>query len=158
AAAILMDAGKPQGLLNMTGSWQGNDRGNAGDPITTLFVAHEHYALLHRLASRPAPAKTRVALEVNNKFIPGPIACYNTVGEIPGSEKPDEVVVIGGHLDSWDLGQGTTDNGTGSMVALEAARIIAKSGLKPKRTIRVILFTGEEQGLKGSAAYVQQHK
>jgi Zn-dependent M28 family amino/carboxypeptidase len=97
-------------------------------------------------------------LEVHNKFIPGPIAVYNTVGEIPGSEKPNEYVVIGGHLDSWDLGQGTTDNGTGSAVVLEAARILTKCGTRPKRTIRCILFTGEEQGLRGSRAYVQQHK
>jgi len=158
AAAVLMDAGKPQGLLNMTGSWQGSDRASAGDPMTTLFVAHEHYALLHRLASRPAPARTRISLDVQNKFIPGPIAVYNTVGEIRGSEKPDEVVVVGGHLDSWDLGQGTTDNGTGSMIVLEAARILNKCGIQPKRTIRFILFTGEEQGLRGSRAYVEQHK
>jgi Zn-dependent M28 family amino/carboxypeptidase len=83
---------------------------------------------------------------------------YNTVAEIPGSEKPDEVVIIGGHLDSWDLGTGATDNGTGSTAVLEAARALMKSGLKPKRTIRFVLFTGEEQGLNGSRAYVKAHK
>jgi dipeptidyl aminopeptidase/acylaminoacyl peptidase len=157
-AAVFMDSAKPQGLLNMTGSWRGGDRASAGDPVPTLFVAHEHYALLHRLASRSAPARTRLALEVHNRFIPGPIVVYNTVGEVRGSEKPDEVVVIGGHLDSWDLGQGTTDNGTGTCVALEAARILAHCGVAPKRTIRCILFTGEEQGMRGSHAYVEQHK
>ena len=85
-------------------------------------MAHEHYALLYRLAMHPEPAKTRVEIEINNKIIPGPIAVYNTVGEIKGSEKPDEFVILGAHLDSWDLAQGTTDNGTGSMVVLEAAR------------------------------------
>jgi hypothetical protein len=158
AAATLMDAGKPQGLLNMTGSWNGTDRTNAADPLPALFVAHEQYALLHRLASRPPPARTRVALEVHNDFIPGPIAVHNTIGEIRGTEKPDEIVIIGGHLDSWDLGQGTTDNGTGSAVVLEAARILAQCGMPPKRTIRCILFTGEEQGMRGSHAYVEQHK
>ena len=123
-----------------------------------MFVTHDHYALLWRLANRPAPAKTRVEVEVTNKFIPGPVTVYNTVGEIRGSEKPDEFVVVGAHLDSWDLGQGTTDNGTGSCVVLETARILAKSGVKPKRTIRFVLFTGEEQGLYGSKAYVQKHK
>jgi hypothetical protein len=158
AAAVLMDSGKPHGLLNMTGSWQGGDRASAADPLPTLFVAHEHYAQLYRLASRPAPAKTRVEVEIHNKITPGPIPVYNTVGEIKGSEKPDEFVVLGAHLDSWDLAQGTTDNGTGSCVVLEAARLLAKSGIKPKRTIRFILFTGEEQGLFGSKAYVKAHE
>jgi 6-phosphogluconolactonase len=160
-AAMLMDSAKPQGLLNMTGSWAsmgGRDRASSSEPIPTLFVAHEHYALLYRLASRPEPARTRIELEVSNKFIPGPIAVYNTIAEIKGSEKPDECVILGAHLDSWDLGTGTTDNGTGSSVVLEAARILAKSGVTPKRTIRFILFSGEEEGLFGSGAYVKQHK
>src|SRR5271167_1741241 len=114
--------------------------------------------MLYRLASRAAPAKTRMELEVTNKFIPGPIAVYNTIGEIKGSEKPNECVIIGAHLDSWDLGTGATDNGTGSAVVMEAARALVKSGLEPNRTIRFILFTGEEQGLCGSHAYVTAHK
>ena len=69
--------------------------------------------------------------------------------EIPGSERPGQAVILGAHLDSWDLGTGVTDNGTGSMVVLEAARVLAQSGLKSKRTIRFILWTGEEQGLLG---------
>jgi hypothetical protein len=158
AAAILQDAGKPHGLLTAGGGWQGLDRPSAADPMPALFVAHEHYELLSRLASRPAPARTRVELEVNNRIIPGPIAVYNTVGEIQGSEKPDEYVILGAHLDSWDLAQGTTDNGTGSMVVLEAARILARCGARPKRTIRFVLFSGEEQGLHGSKAYVKEHK
>jgi hypothetical protein len=157
-AAVLQDAGKPHGLLTTTGSWRGNDRASGGDPVPALFVAHEHYALLHRLASRPAPARTRLAIEVTNKFVPGPIAVYNTVGEIRGSDKPDELVVIGAHLDSWDLAQGTTDNGTGTCVVLETARTLARCGVKPRRTIRFVLFTGEEQGLHGSRAYVEKHK
>jgi hypothetical protein len=156
-AAMLQDAAKPHGLLNMTGGWRGLDR-TGSEPLPSLFVVHEHYALLHRLASRPAPALTRIELEVQNKFIPGPVAVYNTVGEIRGSEKPDEFVIVGAHLDSWDLGQGTTDNGTGTSVVLETARILTKAGVKPKRTIRFILFTGEEQGLHGSRAYTEQHK
>jgi Zn-dependent M28 family amino/carboxypeptidase len=158
AAAILTDSGKPHGLLNMTGSWRNVERANAAEPLPTLFVTHDHYAMLWRLASRPEPAKTRTELEVTNKFIPGPVEVYNTVGEIVGSEKPDEFVVIGAHIDSWDLGQGTTDNGTGTCVVLEAARIIAASGVRPKRTIRFVLFSGEEEGLHGSRAYVNAHK
>lgn len=167
AAAELTDSGKPHGLLNMTGSWaRGTDRVDAAEPLPQLFVTHDHYALLYRLATRkaepgaPAP-KTRMELEVTNKFIPGPVKVSNTVGEIRGSEKPDEFVVVGAHLDSWDLGQGTTDNGTGTCVVLETARVLgklAKEGIRPKRTVRFILFTGEEEGLHGSRAYVRDHK
>jgi hypothetical protein len=156
AAVLLHDAAKPHGLLTISGGWGGRDRASAGDPLPSLCVAHEHYSLLYRLATRPV--RTRVEIEVTNKLIPGPIAVYNTVGEIPGSEKPDEFVVLGAHLDSWDLGQGTTDNGTGSMVVLETARLLARCGMRPKRTIRFVLFSGEEQGLHGSREYVRQHK
>ena len=158
AAVLLSDAGKPHGLLTTTGGWRGNDRVTAPEPIPLAYVAHEHYALLHRLATRPEPAKTRIEIELTNKIIPGPITVYNTVGEIRGRDKPDEFVILGAHLDSWDLAQGTTDNGTGTCAVLEAARILAKSGVSPRRTIRFVLFTGEEQGLYGSKAYVQKHK
>jgi hypothetical protein len=156
-AVSLRDSGKPHNLLVTTGGWpRGTDRGNAPEPLPSMFIAHEHYALLYRLASRPAPAVTRVEFEMTNKFIPGPITVYNTVGEIVG-EKADEFVVVGAHLDSWDLAQGTTDNGTGSCIVLETARLIAKCGVKPKRTIRFVLFSGEEQGLHGSRQYVARH-
>ncbi len=157
-AAILMDSAKPLGLLVTTGSWETKDRPSAINRMPALYVAHNHYELLYRLASRPAPAKTRIELEVKNTFLPGPLPAYNTVGEIPGTDKPNEYVVVGGHLDSWDLAQGATDNGTGSVVVLETARVLMKSGIRPRRTIRFILFTGEEQGLHGSKAYVTQHK
>jgi hypothetical protein len=167
AAVTLIDSQKPHGLLNMTGSWRPGfgperegDRAEQPEPMPRLFITHDHYALLWRLANRP-DAKTRAVVEISNKFIPGPITCYNTVGEVRGTEKPDEYVVCGAHLDSWDLGQGTTDNGTGSCVVLETARVIAKAahnGTRPKRTIRFILFTGEEEGLVGSRHYVNYHK
>jgi carboxypeptidase Q len=156
-ACILLDSGKPHGLLNMTGNWRSGTDRTASEPIPQLFVSHDHYAMLYRLATRPN-AKTRAEVEITNKFLPGPIAVYNTVGEIKGSEKPDEIVVVGAHLDSWDLGSGTTDNGTGSTVVLETARLLAKCGVKPKRTIRFVLFTGEEEGLHGSREYVKAHK
>lgn len=156
AAVILSDSGKPHNLLVTTGGWRSEERANAPEPIPQLFVAHEHYMMLHRLASVP-DAKVKVEVEISNKLVPGPITVYNTVGEIEGEIK-DEFVVVGAHLDSWDLAQGTTDNGTGSCIVLEAARLIVKSGVKPKRTIRFVLFTGEEQGLHGSKQYVIRHK
>jgi len=157
-AVILTDSGKPLGLLNMGGVMMGADRPSAANRLPRAFVAHNHYEMLYRLATRPAPARTRVEIEMQNTFVPGPIAVNNTVGEIAGRDKPDEVVVVGAHLDSWDLGQGATDNGSGSTVLLEAARALAKSGVRPRRTIRFILFTGEEQGMLGSKAYVEKHK
>lgn len=149
-AVILQDSGKPHDLLNMTGSWE------RSSPITTLFVAHEYIAMLQRLMSHNVTPTMEIKAE--SRFIRGPITVYNTVGEIRGSEKPDELVLLGAHLDSWDLGTGSTDNGTGSMAVLEAARLIKQSGVTPKRTIRFVLFTGEEEGLMGSKAYVQAHK
>jgi hypothetical protein len=101
-----------------------------------------------------------VELDLKHEFTPGPVAVYNTIAEIRGTEKPDEVVIVSAHLDSWDGpgSEGCTDNGTGSSVVLEAARILASVGAKPKRTIRFINWTGEEQGLLGSKGYADTHK
>lgn len=103
----------------------------------------------------------RVDLEfdIRQSFRKGPIAINNVIAEIPGTEKPDEVVIVSGHFDSWDgpMSQGALDNGTGSSVTLEAARILCTMGVKPKRTIRFILWSGEEQGLFGSRGYVKDH-
>jgi len=100
----------------------------------------------------------RVRFNVQNTFSTGPVESANVVGEIRGRENPEQVLVVGGHLDSWDLSEGTTDNGMGSSCALGAADAIMRSGMKPRRTIRFVLFTGEEQGLNGSFAYVKQHQ
>ncbi len=161
AACLLTDSGKPHGLLNMTGSWRGTDRADANEPLPGVFITHDHYAMLYRLATRKDAPPPQVEVEIISKTIPGPVTVFNTVGEIKGTEKPDEFIVVGAHLDSWDLGQGTTDNGTGSSVVLESARALgalAKKGIRPKRTIRFVLFTGEEQGLHGSKEYVKRHK
>src|SRR5713101_3016995 len=100
--------------------------------VPTAYMTRENYTLLWRLLDAGA-----VEAEVNiaSSFSGKPVEVYNTVAEIPGSEKPDEAVIIGGHLDSWDLGTGATDNGTGSMAVLEAARALQKLGVKPKRKI-----------------------
>lgn len=95
--------------------------------------------------------------DIRNHFRKGPIPVSNVVAEIPGTEHPDEFVVVGGHIDTWDGATGTTDNGTGCATTLEAARLIMASGIKPKRTILFTLWSGEEEGLLGSRAYVKAH-
>jgi carboxypeptidase Q len=96
--------------------------------------------------------------DIRNHFKKGPVKLCNVIADIPGRELPDEYVIVGGHIDSWDGATGATDNGTGVATTLEAARILMKAGVKPKRTIRFMLWSGEEQGLMGSAAYVKAHK
>lgn len=101
----------------------------------------------------------RVVLEfdIRNYFKKGPIPLYNVIADIPGTEFPDEYVVVGGHIDSWDGATGATDNAAGCATTLEAARILMRAGVKPRRTIRFMLWSGEEQGLLGSRAYVDQN-
>jgi carboxypeptidase Q len=103
------------------------------------------------------PGKIRVRFSMPNK-IGGPAQQENVVGEIRGYEKPDESVILGAHLDSWDLGTGALDNGCNAAMVIEAARALKATGLRPRRTIRFVLFSGEEQGLLGSWAYVRAHR
>ncbi len=95
--------------------------------------------------------------DIDNRFVPGPVPQYNVVADLVGKEKPDEFVIVSGHLDSWDGAQGALDNGTGCATTIEAARLLTAAGIEPKRTIRFVLWTGEEQGLFGSDGYVKQH-
>lgn len=149
ALGILTDAGKEYGLMNMSGS------PDAVSPLPRLVIAHEDYSMFGRLLAEGQTP--RISGRIDNTIGNAAVEQWNTIAEIRGSEKPDEVVILGAHLDSWDLGTGTTDNGTGSMVVLEAARIISQSYSKPKRTMRFVLFTGEEEGLFGSKAYAEKH-
>jgi carboxypeptidase Q len=151
AAAVLMPADKWYGLFSMSTTNRDYKEGK----VPTASVTRENHALLWWLLES---GPVEVEVNIQTSFSDKPVEVYNTVAEIRGSEKPDEVVIIGGHLDSWDLGTGATDNGTGSMAVLEAARALQKAGVKPKRTIRFVLFIGEEQGLNGSRAYVKAHK
>jgi carboxypeptidase Q len=150
-AAVLMPADKWYGLFSMSAT----NRQYREGKMSVAFITRENHALLWRLLEN-GPVEAEV--NIQGSFSDKPAEVYNTVAEIRGSEKPDEVVIIGGHLDSWDLGTGATDNGTGSMAVLAAARALVKLNVKPKRTIRFVLFTGEEQGLNGSRAYVKAHK
>ncbi len=105
--------------------------------------------------------KVELEFDLDYHFIPGPIPQYNVIAEIPGTDKADEIVIMGGHLDSWDGATGTNDNGTGTATTMEAARLLAaalrETGQQPRRTIRFMLWSGEEQGLLGSRAYIEQH-
>ena len=150
ALGVIADGGKELGLGNMSGS------PNRVSPLPRIVVAHEDYAMFDRMLK--AGLAPRLSASVNNSIGAQPVSQWNTVGEIRGTRYPGQVVILGAHLDSWDLGEGTTDNGAGSAVVLEAARIIAKSELKPQRTIRFILFSGEEEGLLGSRAYAAAHQ
>jgi hypothetical protein len=150
-AAVLFASEKGYGLLNMFAVKRDYQPG----PYPAAVITQENQHLLWRLLEAgPVEAE----LNIQNTFSGKPAEVYNTVAEIRGSEKPNEFVIIGAHLDSWDLGTGVTDNGTGSMAVLEAAHALQKLGVKPKRTIRFVLFTGEEQGLNGSREYVKAHK
>ncbi|MFQ5696282.1 MAG: M20/M25/M40 family metallo-hydrolase [Terriglobia bacterium] len=154
--AILRSSNKSFGLHAMSSA----SRNYQPAAVPTAFLAPESYDLLWRLLQEEQAVEVEVAIE-GVEFSQGPVEVYNTVAEIPGSEKPEEVVLLGAHIDSWDLGTGATDNGTGVSAVLEAARALQKLqkfGLKPKRTIRFLLFSGEEQGLNGSRAYVEAHK
>jgi len=152
AAVILRGSGRPNDLLNMTGSpvsrW-----GRATVP--TAFLSGEQADMLERLVKRGQHPV--VELQIAGEASKEPVQAHNVVAEIKGSEWPDQVVIVGGHLDSWDLGTGATDNGTGSVAAMEVLRAIQALGLKPKRTLRVVLFSGEEEGLLGSNAYAKAH-
>jgi carboxypeptidase Q len=118
-------------------------------------VAREDALRLSRLLAAHA-GQIRVHFTMNNK-IGGPVEQENVVGEIRGYEKPEEVILLGAHLDSWELGTGALDNGCNSALVIEAARAIKATGLVPRRTIRFVLFSGEEQGLLGSWAYTKSH-
>jgi carboxypeptidase Q len=124
--------------------------------IPVVSMTAEDQGQLERYVD--AGEKPRARFNVQNTFTNGPVDSANVIGEIRGRESPEQVMVVGAHLDSWDLSEGATDNGTGSASVLAAADTIVRSGMKPRRTIRFVLFTGEEQGLDGSFAYVKQHQ
>lgn len=118
--------------------------------IPAAAITVEDAALIHRLAKDGVPVKVKLMMEA--KTLPDADS-HNVMGEIRGSEKPEEVVVLGGHIDSWDIGQGANDDGSGIIAAFQAVALIQKLGLKPKRTIRVVFWVNEENGGAGGRAY-----
>src|SRR6266545_2743651 len=121
----------------------------------TVVMRNEDYGRIARIVADGTPVQLEA--EIVNKWYPEGKTSYNAVAEIPGTDKKDAVVMAGGHLDSWHAATGATDNAIGCAVMMEAARILTAIGAKPRRTIRVALWSGEEQGLLGSQAYVKEH-
>jgi carboxypeptidase Q len=125
-------------------------------PIPVVSMAAEDQEQIERFLDQ---GKTvRLKINVQNHVTDGPVECANVLGEIRGTQYPEQIVVVGAHLDSWDLAEGSTDNGVGAVAVLDAARAILESGYKPRRTIRFVLYTGEEEGLLGSLAYTKMHQ
>jgi Zn-dependent M28 family amino/carboxypeptidase len=120
-------------------------------------MAVEDYNRLARMVQQGE--KLTMAVDMKAEYYTDDLKAYNTIAEIPGTdpELKDQIVMVGGHMDSWQAGTGATDNGAGTVAAMEAVRIIKALDLKPRRTIRIALWTGEEQGLLGSRAYVTKH-
>ena len=153
ALAVLLAADKPHSIL-YTAPVEFTATGKLA-ALPTVSLAREDVLLLRRLFSQNLTP--RIRLDVRNR-IGGAFDATNVVGEIRGSDLADELVVVGAHLDSNDLGPGALDNGAGSAAVLETARAVKALGLQPRRTIRFVLFTGEEEGMVGSIAYVERHR
>jgi len=151
ALARVNDAGMDHGLIR---AFQ-NRTYDSSKVVPTVVMRNEDYGRMERLLNDGEDV--RLELNIVNHDYPEGKTAYNVVAEIPGSDKTDEIVMLGGHLDSWHAATGATDNGIGSSMMMEAARLIQALKLKPRRTIRVALWAGEEEGLLGSAAYVKQH-
>ena len=153
AAAVLVRSVGPPGLrLPHTGAL----RYAEGAPqIPAAAISTEDADKLQRMQDRGTPA--RVLLKMDAKFLPDADS-FNVVGELRGRERPDEVVLVSGHFDSWDVGTGSTDDGGGCVVSWEALRLMKKLNLRPRRTVRVVLWTNEENGTRGALAYRDRHK
>jgi hypothetical protein len=153
--AAVIEPGRGDGGTVFTNNGQSRDpKTPYGTPL--IVVAIEHYGRMLRTVEKGVPVE--MELDVRNRFYDDDLTSFNIIAEIPGTDPKlkDEVVMLGAHFDSWHAGTGATDNAAGSAAMLEAMRILKASGLKPKRTIRIALWTGEEQGLLGSRAYVRQ--
>ncbi len=149
-AGVLLVSSKDDGLRDMWGGPRSLFDRHAA------IVTREHANLLKRLLARGIVP--RVELELGGHFAARPALAHNVVSDYPGNDGTGEMVVLGAHLDSWDLGAGATDNGSGVVAMLEVLRAWHALGLRPKRSLRIVLFSGEEQGLLGSRAYVAAHR
>ena len=150
--AVITPGGGDFGNFHVQGA--GSQREGDQYPVPAIVLSDEQYGRIQRLADQGH--NPELELDVKTHDDPN-AATWNTIAEIPGSDKNGEVVMLGAHLDSWHGGTGATDNGAGSIVAMEVVRVLKALGVQPKRTIRVALWSGEEEGLLGSRAYVAQH-
>ncbi len=135
-----------------------NGSSRTGDPtknLPSLAITAENYNRIARLLDHDVPVK--LSFDIKVQWDTSNTDSFNVIAEIPGATKPNEVVMVGGHFDSWHMGTGATDNGVGSVVAMEVMRILKSLNLKMDRTVRMALWGGEEEGLLGSAAYVKDH-
>ena len=156
-ALALITAGRGDGgTVFVSGGSSANRQPNADLGLPSIVIAVEHYGRIVRNLQKTPPMPVTIELEVKNTFHDDPMS-FNVVAEIPGSDKASELVMLGAHFDSWHTGTGATDNAAGSAVMIEAMRILKQSGLKLRRTVRLALWGGEEQGLIGSREYVKAH-
>jgi hypothetical protein len=151
AAVRVNDAARADGII-VAQQHRGYDPATA---VPTVILRNDDFGRIERILADGEEVK--LDFEITNHLYPEGKTSYNTIAEIPGSDKASEVVMLGGHLDSWHGGTGATDNAIGCSIMMEAARLIQNSGVKPRRTIRVALWSGEEEGLLGSLAYVKAH-
>lgn len=153
AVASLAPSSRNDGVLRVSGGGSREPDENPGIP--SLVIGRENYAWICRMLDRKETVEIEV--DVAARFHDDDLMAYNSIAEIPGRDLADQVVMLGAHLDSWHAGTGATDNASGCAVVMEAARILTTLPERPRRTIRVALWSGEEQGLLGSRAYVRRH-
>ena len=151
AVGRVNDAGREHGQIRAFN----NRTFDVAKAVSTVVMRNEDYGRISRVLAGGTPVE--LELNIVNRSIPEGATAYNVIAEIPGTDKAQEVVMLGGHVDSWHSATGATDNAIGSATMLEAIRILQAIGVKPRRTIRVALWSGEEQGLLGSQAYVKEH-
>jgi carboxypeptidase Q len=151
AVGRINDAGREHGQIRAFN----NRTFDVTKAVATVVMRNEDYGRISRILADGTPVE--VELNIVNRTVPEGTTAYNVVAEIPGTDKAQEVVMLGGHIDSWHSATGATDNAIGSATMMEAIRILQAIGVKPRRTIRLALWSGEEQGLLGSQAYVKEH-
>lgn len=152
-AVVIEGSRGDNGLIFVSGSQA--YRPGEPDGVPWLYMAAEHFNRIARLVDRKVPVEMEV--DVKNQFESGDGNSWNTFAEIPGTDKKDELVMTGAHIDSWHAGTGATDDGAGVVITMEAIRILQSLGIKPRRTIRIGLWGGEEEGLLGSRAFAAEH-
>ena len=152
AAVVLKPSAYRDGTVGVLGN-----RDTSPDAVPSITVAAEQYNMLARLAAADVPVELRI--ELRTRYYEDDLNTFNVIAEIPGTDPAlrDQVVLVGAHLDSWHTGNGATDNGDGVAAVMEAMRILTALRAQPRRTIRVALWSGEEQGLLGARAYIAQH-